>query len=39
VIAGVVPFEQLREVLIARFASADPRDRSSVEKRHGVPPV
>jgi len=39
VVDAVVPFEGLRDELIARFASADPRDRDWVAKRHGVPPV
>ncbi len=38
-IDAVVPFEELRDELIARFAAADPRDREWVAKRHGVPPV
>jgi acetyl-CoA carboxylase carboxyltransferase component len=36
VIDAVVPFESLRDELIGRFASADPADRDSVEKRHAV---
>ncbi len=39
VIDAVVPFERLRDELIARFAAADPVDREAVAKRHGVPPV
>jgi methylmalonyl-CoA decarboxylase subunit alpha len=39
VIDAVVPFEALRDELIGRFAAADPVDRDSVAKRHGVPPV
>jgi len=39
VIDAVIPFEQLRDELVARFATADPVDREQVEKRHGVPPV
>jgi len=39
VIDAIVPFEGLRAELIARFAAADPVDRESVAKRHGVPPV
>jgi acetyl-CoA carboxylase carboxyltransferase component len=39
VIDAVVPFEALRDELIGRFAAADPVDRESVAKRHGVPPV
>jgi propionyl-CoA carboxylase beta subunit len=39
VIDAVVPFEGLRDELIGRFAAADPVDRDSVAKRHGVPPV
>ena len=39
VIDAVVPFEGLRDELVGRFASADPRDREWVAKRHGVPPV
>jgi propionyl-CoA carboxylase beta subunit len=39
VIDAVVPFESLRDELIGRFAAADPVDRDSVAKRHGVPPV
>ena len=38
VIDAVVPFEGLRNDLIRRFAAADPRDRSAVEKRHGITP-
>jgi acetyl-CoA carboxylase carboxyltransferase component len=38
VIDAIVPFEGLRAEVIARFATADPRDRESVTKRHGVPP-
>ncbi|MEP6658297.1 MAG: acyl-CoA carboxylase subunit beta [Acidimicrobiales bacterium] len=39
VIDAVVPFEELRGELIARFSAADPSDREWVTKRHGVPPV
>jgi methylmalonyl-CoA decarboxylase subunit alpha len=39
VIDAVVSFEGLRDELITRFATADPRDREHVAKRHGVPPV
>jgi len=39
VLDAVVPFEELRSELIARYASVDPRDREAVHKRHGVPPV
>jgi len=39
VIDAVVPFEGLRDELVGRFAAADPVDRDSVAKRHGVPPV
>ncbi len=39
VIDAVVPFETLRDELIGRFAAADPVDRESNAKRHGVPPV
>jgi acetyl-CoA carboxylase carboxyltransferase component len=39
VIDAVVPFEHLRDELVRRFATADPRDRHAVDKRHGVPPV
>jgi acetyl-CoA carboxylase carboxyltransferase component len=39
VIDAVVPFEALRDEMIGRFAAADPVDRDSVAKRHGVPPV
>jgi acetyl-CoA carboxylase carboxyltransferase component len=39
VIDAIVPFETLRDELIGRFAAADPVDRESVAKRHGVPPV
>jgi acetyl-CoA carboxylase carboxyltransferase component len=39
VVDAVVPFEQLRHELVARFATADPVDREVVAKRHGVPPV
>jgi acetyl-CoA carboxylase carboxyltransferase component len=39
VVDAVVPFERLRDELIARFAAADPVDRDTVAKRHGVPPV
>ncbi|MCU1393541.1 MAG: acyl-CoA carboxylase subunit beta [Ilumatobacteraceae bacterium] len=38
IIDAIVPFERLRAELIARFASADPDDRSSVHKRHGIHP-
>ena len=38
VIDAVVSFERLRAEVIARFAQADPVDRQSVEKRHGVYP-
>ncbi len=38
VIDAVVPFEGLRDELIARFASADPDDREAVQKRHGIHP-
>jgi acetyl-CoA carboxylase carboxyltransferase component len=38
VVDAVVPFAGLRDELIGRFAAADPRDRSWVEKRHGVTP-
>jgi len=33
---AIVPFESLRNELIARFASADPDDRDAVHKRHAV---
>ena len=36
IIDAVVPFDRLREELIARFAAADPSDRDAVEKRHAV---
>ncbi|MCU1365471.1 MAG: Propionyl-CoA carboxylase, partial [Ilumatobacteraceae bacterium] len=36
IIDAIVPFERLREELIARFAAADPDDRDAVEKRHAV---
>jgi acetyl-CoA carboxylase carboxyltransferase component len=36
VIDAVVPFEALRQELIARFGSADPDDRHTVAKRHAV---
>jgi acetyl-CoA carboxylase carboxyltransferase component len=39
VVDAVVPFEALRDEVVLRFASADPRDREWVAKRHGVPPV
>jgi acetyl-CoA carboxylase carboxyltransferase component len=41
VIDAVVPFEGLRDELVRRFATADPRDRDhhALAKRHGVPPV
>jgi acetyl-CoA carboxylase carboxyltransferase component len=39
VIDAIVPFETLRDELISRFAAADPVDRESIAKRHGVPPV
>jgi acetyl-CoA carboxylase carboxyltransferase component len=39
VIDAVVPFEQLRDELVRRFAAADPADRGAVQKRHGVLPV
>ncbi len=38
VIDAVVDFPYLRNEVIARFAAADPVDRQSVAKRHGVPP-
>ena len=38
VIDAVVPFDELRGELIARFAAADPVDRQAVSKRHGVIP-
>ena len=38
IIDAVVSFERLRAEIIARFAMADPVDRQSVEKRHGVYP-
>jgi acetyl-CoA carboxylase carboxyltransferase component len=38
VIDAVVPFEELRRELVTRFASADPRDREWVDKRHGITP-
>ncbi len=38
IIDAVVSFERLRAEVIARFAMADPVDRQSVEKRHGVYP-
>jgi acetyl-CoA carboxylase carboxyltransferase component len=38
VIDAVVPFEGLRNELVARFATADPVDRQAIAKRHGVPP-
>jgi methylmalonyl-CoA decarboxylase subunit alpha len=39
VIDAVVPFEQLRAELVARFSAASPVDRDLPAKRHGVPPV
>jgi len=39
VLDAIVPFEELRQQLIDRFATADPVDREVVQKRHGVPPV
>ena len=39
VIDAVVPFEQLRDELVGRLSVADPADRESVHKRHGVLPV
>ena len=36
VIDAVVPFESLRQELIARFATADPVDRHHVQKRHAI---
>jgi len=39
VVDAIVPFEALRDELVRRFESADPRDREAVAKRHGVPPV
>jgi acetyl-CoA carboxylase carboxyltransferase component len=39
VIDAVVPFEELRRELVGRFAVADPAERQSVTKRHGVYPV
>lgn len=38
IIDAVVRFEDLRDELIARFASADPDDRQAVQKRHAVYP-
>lgn len=38
VIDAVVSFERLRTEVIMRFSQADPVDRQSVEKRHGVYP-
>ncbi|MGH9047039.1 MAG: acyl-CoA carboxylase subunit beta [Acidimicrobiales bacterium] len=39
VIDAVVPFEQLRTEVVARFSAADPADRGVVQKHHGVLPV
>ena len=39
VVDAVVEPADLRRELVARFASAARRDRSTVAKRHGVPPV
>jgi acetyl-CoA carboxylase carboxyltransferase component len=39
VIDAVTPFEALRDEIISRLAAADPVDRQTVAKRHGVPPV
>jgi acetyl-CoA carboxylase carboxyltransferase component len=36
---AVVAFEGLREELINRFSVADPVDRQTVQKRHGIHPV
>lgn len=38
IIDAVVSFEHLRAEVILRFAQADPVDRQSLEKRHGVYP-
>jgi len=38
VIDAVIPFEQLRAEIMLRFATADPRDREWVAKRHGITP-
>jgi acetyl-CoA carboxylase carboxyltransferase component len=38
IIDAIVPFEQLRAELIARFASADPSDRDTIQKRHAIYP-
>jgi methylmalonyl-CoA decarboxylase subunit alpha len=38
VVDAVVSFESLRDELVLRFASADPVDRESVAKRHGITP-
>jgi acetyl-CoA carboxylase carboxyltransferase component len=38
IIDAVVRFEDLRDELIARLASADPDDRQAVQKRHAVYP-
>ncbi len=39
VVDAVVPFEELRDELVRRFAAADPADRGMIQKRHGVLPV
>jgi acetyl-CoA carboxylase carboxyltransferase component len=39
VIDAVVDFPDLRSELVRRLRTADPVDRESVAKRHGVPPV
>jgi acetyl-CoA carboxylase carboxyltransferase component len=36
VVDAVVPFDELRRELIARFATADPTDRQSIAKHHTV---
>ena len=38
IVDAVVSFESLRDEVIARFAGADPVDRDSVAKRHGITP-
>jgi acetyl-CoA carboxylase carboxyltransferase component len=39
VIDAVVPFEELRRELVTRFSAADPADRQTIQKRHGIHPV
>jgi acetyl-CoA carboxylase carboxyltransferase component len=38
VVDAVVPFERLRDEISLRLSTADPVDRATIEKRHGVSP-